>query len=155
MIVDPLPFPHNEQNHPHPQTVRTVCANPRFAELAPEFILCNDVILPGDFNPHNTRLWCIGNEFGAVGAVWASCEQDALGELIDNGLGNSFLVSEEDQKTATEEESEEWASLGNAGEPCDLTDAWLAPVKFEPARDWKLLCQFAEARGACADTLDR
>lgn len=100
------------------------------------------------------RLWVIGNEYGAVGAVWASHEQDALDQLIDSNLGDCFLVSEEDQKTASGDEQEEWVHLGNAGEPCDLTYAWIQPVAFDLSRDCQLLCRFAEARGNNADTLD-
>lgn len=127
---------------------------PRIAELSPEQILCNDIVLPFERHPHGMKLWVIGNEFGAVGAVWASHEQDAWDELIDRGLGNSFLVSEEDQKSATEEEREEWAHLGNAGEAADLSYAWMAPVEWNLERDCRLLCLFAEARGLNAENLD-
>ena len=127
--------------------------SPRVAELEDSDILCNNVILPDEHNPHNVRLWVIGNEFGAICALWADCEQDALDELVDRGRGDSFLVSLEDQEAAGEEEREEWTGLGNAGEPCDLSRAWLAPVEFDPARDWKLLCRMAEARGQTSDTL--
>ena len=128
-------------------------SSPRFAELEDSDILCNNVILPGEFNPRNVRLWVIGNEFGAICALWADCEQDALDELVDQGKGGSFLVSLEDPEAASEDEREEWTGLGNASEPCDLSGAWLAPVEFEPARDWKFLCRLAEARGQNSDTL--
>ena len=128
-------------------------SSPRFAELEDSEILCNNVILPEEFNPHNVRLWVIGNEYGPMCALWADCEQGALDELIDQGRGDSFLVSEETQKEASEEEREGWAYLGNAGEPCDLSHAWLAPVEFEPSRDWKFLCKLAEARGQNSSTL--
>jgi len=110
-------------------------------------ILANDVILPGEYNPHNVRFWVIGNEFGALGAVWASCESDALDALVDSGLGNGLLIEEKDA-------DEDCARLGNAGEPADLTYCWLGEVEFVPSRDWKLLCAFAEARALGADNLD-
>ena len=116
-------------------------------EIEPERVLCNDVTFAGEFNPHHTRLWVIGNEFGALGAVWAQCEQDALDELVDKGLGDGLLI---DVKDADEETS----FLGNAGEPADLTYCWMNEVDFKPERDWQLMIKFAEARGACADTLD-
>jgi len=53
-----------------------------------------------------------------------------------------------------EEEQEEIARLGNAGEPADLTYAWIKPVVFNTKTDWKLLCMLAEARGKGCDTLD-
>jgi hypothetical protein len=129
------------------------CLPSREVELNEEEVLCNNVILPWEFNPHKVTLYVIGHEFGAVGAVWASHEQDALDELIDSGLGKSFLVSEEDQSSATEDEREDWTHLGNASEPCDLTNAWIQQVRLEPSQDFRLLCAFAEARGACKDNL--
>ena len=48
---------------------------------------------------------------------------------------------------------EELASLSNAGEYCDLAYAGLDSVTFKPERDWKLMCRFAEARGAQVDKL--
>lgn len=122
------------------------CAPAGEWELDPDRVLCNDVRLPGEHHPYNLQLWIIGNEFGALGAVWATCEQDALNELVDSGLGDGLLIEEEDA-------DEESARLGNAGEPADLTYAWMRPVAFDPARDWKLLCKFAEARGSAASTL--
>lgn len=116
-------------------------------ELEPKRVLCNDVMLPGDFNPHSVRLWVIGNEYGAIGAVWAGNEQDALDQLVDSGLGNGLLIDEKDA-------DEDSARLGNASEPANLDNAWMAEVEFIPARDWPLLCAFAEARGAANDTLD-
>lgn len=129
------------------------CLPVREVELPDEKILCNDVILPWEINPHNCRLWIIGHEFGAVCAVWANHEQDALDEIVDSDNGDSFLVSEKDQKEASEDEREEWVHLGNAGEPCNLDYAWIQQVRLDPAQDYKLLCLFAEARGAGQDTL--
>ena len=55
------------------------CQPAMSVELDAEKILCNDIHLPNSrFNPHNVRLWVIGTEFGALGAVWADCEQDAF-----------------------------------------------------------------------------
>ena len=62
------------------------CLPAREIELPDESILCNNIILPWEFNPHKVHLYAIGHEFGAVGAVWASHEQDALDELVDSGL---------------------------------------------------------------------
>ena len=123
-------------------------------QLDADKILCNYVRLPWDFNYHNTRLWVAWNEFGPVCAVWANHEQDALDTMVNEGMGNSFLVDEDTVKDSTEEEREEWASLGNAGEYADLTYCGLAPVVFDVARDCQLLCAFAEARGEGRDNLD-
>ena len=116
-------------------------------------ILCNNVILPWEFNPHKVRLFVIGNEFGAVGAVWADCEQDALDELVDSGLGDCFLVDEKAVAEMSEEEREELAHLGNAGEWANLDYAWIRECDLKG--EIELLCDFAEARGACQTTLDK
>ena len=116
-----------------------------YCELSPERIACNDITLPGEYNPHNVRLWVVGNEYGALGAVWAGSEQDALDELVDQGLGDGLLIDEADA-------DEETARLGNAGEPACLDYAWLRVVDLSPAR-WRLLVALAECRGLSADTL--
>lgn len=120
---------------------------PVCSELEPSKILCNDVSLPGGFNPHNVRLWVIGNEYGAMGAVWAGNEGDAIDELIDAGLAGGILIEEADA-------TEETARGGNAGEAYDSEHLWMAEVVFEPVRDLSILLKFAEAKGNCADTLD-
>lgn len=112
--------------------------------LSGERILANNVIFDGEFNPHNTNLFVIGNEYGALAALWADCEQDALDEMIDNGLGSSFL---------TDEPNEDTSYLGNAGEACDLSNAWIEEVTLDPKQDIKLIIAFAEARGALAKSL--
>lgn len=137
---------HLKQNLPF-------AGNPPFVELDDEKILANNVILPGETNYHGTRLWVIGHVYGAIAAVWADCEQDALDELCDVGMADCFLIDEEEQSGATDSEREEWAYLGNASEPADLSDAWMAPVEFDPARDLSLIIALAEARGACQATL--
>ena len=124
-------------------------------ELDGERILCNDIRFPWEGSYHNTRLWVVCNEFGPVCAVWADCEQDAIDTMVDEGLGDSFLVSPEMVAEATEEEREEWERAGNGGECVDLTYCGLSPVVFDHGRDCRLLCEFAEARGEGRDTLEK
>lgn len=119
--------------------------NVPFVELDDERILCNDVVLPGENHCYNMRLWVLGNEYGPMGAVWASNEQDALDELIDADLGNGILIDEADADEDTER-------AGNAGEPIDTDYLWMAEVSWDVARDYKLLFKLAEARGANANT---
>lgn len=130
------------------------CLPARSIELLPEHIACNDVTLPWEYNPHNTRLFVIGNEFGALGAVWANHEQDAFDELVDQGYGDGLLLDPKDVEAMTEDEREDVSFLGNASEPCDLTNAWIQQVRLDPGQDCKLLCAFAEARGAAHNNLD-
>ncbi len=129
--------------------------NPRFADLEPERILANNVIFAGEFNPHNVRLWVVGNESGPLCAVWADCEQDALDEGVDSDLLGGLLIDPADVEKMSDEEREGVSFLGNAGEPADLEHAWLGVVELEPTRDIKTIIRFAEARGACADNLDK
>lgn len=129
------------------------CLPAREVELNDEKILCNNIVLPFSFNPHTVRLWVVGNEFGAICAIWADYEQGAFDEGIDAGLLDSLLVSEEDQKEADEETQEEWVRLGNADEPCDLTNVWIQAVRLSPEKDCELLCAFAYASGAGQKTL--
>jgi hypothetical protein len=131
---------HLKQNHPFASNVPII-------EINGDKILCNDIVLPTETHPHNIRLWFVGNEFGALGAIWASSEQDALDELIDAGLGDGLLIDAKDA-------DEETTRLGNAGEPADLSNAWLAPVEWNYERDIILLLKFAEARGRNVETLN-
>lgn len=122
------------------------CLPAREIELPPERIRCNDVVLPWEYHPHKMRLWVIGNEYGALGAVWASHEQDALDELVDSDLGAGLLIDEADA-------DEDSARLGNAGEPANLDNAWLQVVDLAKCAP-QTLCLFAEARGNGSSTLD-
>ena len=100
-------------------------------------ILLNDVTMPGDYNPHKVRLWAIGHEYGPICAVWAASEQEALDEMLDRGY-EQFLVADEDFDQDADERGF-YAYLGSAGEPCDLSYAWIKPIVLEPARDFRLL----------------
>lgn len=127
------------------------CLPGREVELSAERITCDDVTFPWEGHPHNMRLWVIGNEYGALGAVWASHEQDALDELVDQGLGDGLLV---DESSMSEAEREDLCRLGNACEAADLANAWIQTVRLDPVKDSMLCIAFAEARGSGASTLD-
>lgn len=122
-------------------------------KLEAERILTNDVILPWERHPHNMRMWVIWNELGSLCAVWASHEQDAFDEACDRGMLESMLV--EDDSELTEQERDEYASLGNAGELHDLQYAGIGVAEWDFDRDRVVLCAMAQARGAVVDTLDK
>lgn len=129
--------------------------NEREVEVDAEHIICNDVILPWESNYHNVRLWCIGNEFGVLGCVWASNEQDAFDELCDNNLSAGLMVDEPEsfESDAEYEKLEDSiCRLGNANELHSLDYAWIQPVDIS-ACGIEFMCKLAEARGACADNL--
>ena len=96
-------------------------------------------------------LWVIGNEFGALGAVVARHEQEAFDTLCDRGLAGGLACDEPEN----EEEAEDITRLGNAGEPHDLTNAWIQRVNFDPSRDIKLIIALARADGAGVNFLSQ
>lgn len=129
------------------------CLPAREIELEDERICANHVILPWENNYHHTRLFVIGNEFGALGAVWADHEQDAFDELVDQNLGDGLLVPADDVSAMTDDERDELANLGNAGEFADLTHAWIQVVRLDETKDCRLMVRFAMARCEGAATL--
>lgn len=112
-------------------------------------ILVDKFIRPFSCNPRNVRLWIIGHEFGAFVALWASNEQDAFDDMIDAGY-KQFLVDD------PEPDYEEYAYLGNASEPCDLTYAWIEPVIFDynNKNDFDIMAKFIIAEERGLDNLD-
>ena len=125
------------------------CLPAREVQLDPKEVLCNDIVLPGERQPQ--RLYVIGNEYGALGAVWAEHEQDALDALCDEGLSAGLMVDEGD--VGIDEEGIE--RLGNAGEPHNLDNAWIQMARLTATEDFPLLLKFAEARGAGVANLDK
>jgi hypothetical protein len=120
-------------------------------ELDPDKVLTNDVVLPWESHPHGTRLYVIGHEFGALAALWAESEQDAMDILCDQGLSDPFLV--EDHEMSIPHDDGTLTALGNAGDLHNLNHAWCLPVAWDMARDVQALAKFAEARGASHDNL--
>ncbi len=125
--------------------------NPRFAELEGENILLNDVNLPEhierSYNPHNVKLWVIGNEYGALCGAWGSSEQDALDAAVDAGLLDCLMAEEQDYN------NEALTPLGNAGELFDLDYVWMGKVEFDAARDIKLIVALVRESAEGKDTL--
>lgn len=135
-----------QQNFPFAQT-------PRFAEVDAEGILLDNAQLPPEidvsdrYNPHNIRLWVIGNEHGPICAVFAGCERDAFDQAVD--LDQLDCLMEDDQNY----DDETLASLGNADELFDLSYAWIAEVEFDAKRDIQLIVAIVKARAEGLDNL--
>ncbi len=129
------------------------CMPAREFELEDSDIICNDIIFPEEFNPNKVQLFVVGNEFGALFAIW-SAEHELLDNAVDANRMDSF-GAEDDHKECEAKHTDECghALLGNASEPFNLDYCWYQRVVFEPTRDWKLMCKFAEARGLATDTL--
>ena len=128
-------------------------------------IICNDVNLPkefdevSNFNPYNIRLWVIGNEYGAVCAIFASHEQDALDNACDANAMESFLVTnEEDLKEYHSHDAgvtgPDYAALGNASELHDLNNCWIAEVDLQANRDIMFIVKLARASEGGHNNLD-
>ncbi len=95
--------------------------------------LAADINFRMDYERSNSieRLYIITNEYGPVAGVFALRKAEALEEAADQGLLNSFLVSEEDAQRIEnnllnwsdhpefEGDREGIIRLGNAGEPFD------------------------------------
>jgi hypothetical protein len=92
-----------------------------------EDVINPDEYIPtGSFNPHNMRPWLIGNEYGVLAIVYAHHEQDALDEMVDSDRLDSCLLSDEDVIERTDADgNEDFARLGNAGEPFNLDYIWM------------------------------
>ena len=127
---------------------------PVCVELENNRILGNDIRFPWEHHPYNMRLWVIGNEFGAMGAVWATNEQNVLDLLVDKNLGDGLLVDKSYVKGLIKAEIDELTPLGNAGELADLEHCWMGEVLFDKVRDFDVILKFAELRGAAGKTLD-
>lgn len=136
------------------------CSNPRFAELDADKILLNNVILPREidsenaYNPHNVRLWVIGHEHGPICAVWASHESETFDEACDAGMLESLQVSQADiDADVIGAYDDDYSYHGNAGEPHDLTHAWIGAVEFDARRDIQLIVAIVRAVENQKDTL--
>ncbi len=118
-------------------------------EIPADRVLANNVTLPGEYNPHNVKLWAIYNEYGYLGCVWADCEQDAFDELVDADLGAALLCDEPEESEDEDDESEDITRLGNDGSPANLDNAGLTTVKLTP----ELCALFLAARESGEATL--
>jgi hypothetical protein len=119
--------------------------------FADQVVNPSDYIPTGQFNPHNKRPFLIGNEFGVLGIVYADHLQDALDEMVDADKLDSCLIAKDDYAGthniniayarackgncsdcgASPDrcfeapcEHGDFARLGNAGEPFDLSYIW-------------------------------
>lgn len=84
-----------------------------------------DIVNPEEFacymfgsNPHRMRPWLLHDSGYSVAVVLASNVEDALGEAVDDGRMDRYLVSDEDRKDYPDDEGISF--LGNAGEPFDI-----------------------------------
>lgn len=128
--------------------------NPSIVELPGDKILTNNVIFPkhidseSSYNPHNVRLWVIGNEHGALCAVWAGHEQEAFDEACEAGMIDCLMAEIQDY------DNESLTPLGNVSELFDLTTAWIGEVEWQVERDIKLILAMVRAVERQENTLE-
>jgi len=91
----------------------------------------DDMILAGEFNPHNVRGWLLHDAGFTLCVVFADSLQDALDTAADEGKLDAFLIDEasntpgtsglpaDDYPTLGTDDEEGITRLGNAGEPFD------------------------------------
>lgn len=129
--------------------------------VAPENIICNDVMLPAEFdeagryNPRGVRLWIIGHLHGYICCIFASNEQDALDESVDHNMLDCMLVDTADLVDYDYENNPMgYTFLGNASEAFCLDDCWMAEVEFQLPRDIHLITKLARASEGGEENLD-
>jgi hypothetical protein len=82
--------------------------------------LTNDVILPGETNPHTHKVgpWLIEGPAGPCGVVWAKHEQIALDVAANEDLLEQFAIDEED----IEERENDGGAIVYLGDTSDAFD---------------------------------
>lgn len=114
-------------------------------------IYCNETpFLPGDKPDYNIRLYVIGNETGAICAVWARHESAAMNVAVNLNALDALLSNDQTSDAAHSDES--LISLGNAGELFHGDNLFCDMVEFDVLRDWEVLKAFARCEDN--DTLD-
>ncbi len=164
-----------------PNTIKLIA---KFGEIEIDTkdILCEDMVFPGEYNPHNNRPWLIelgGSYTSVFKLVWASDEQDALDVACDynmidcrmiddnnledylehsddcpallNGISQPEWWSKESQQCC-KGFTENFARLGNAGEPFDLDNVGLTELDLTK-QSLQFMMWLAEARGLGAGRL--
>jgi len=126
---------------------------PRFVDVKAENILLNNVILPttidakNAYNLHKVKLWVIGNERGAICAVWASRTIEALDEAVNANRLDCMMADKQDY------DNDRLTPLGNASELFDLSYAWIGEVEIEASRDIQLIIDIVRASEQGLDNL--
>ena len=78
-------------------------------------LLSNNGYEMGEFNPHGVSAWLVSDLYAGQGIAIGSCEQEALDMLVDETKYFDCLQAH------PEDDTEEFAALGNASELFDLT----------------------------------
>jgi len=113
-------------------------------------ILVNDVILPGEANPHKVGPWLItGLGSSPAALVWAKDEQKALDIAADADLLGEFAVAEED----IEDHEDTGGAIAHLGNYDDAFDIAHCNVRRLSWRDFPEETQEAIAM-ACEEGLE-
>lgn len=109
-------------------------------------------ILPGSGYSPPSKMWVIGNEYGAIVAVWAQNAEDAIDEAVNCDTMDSEMVSQEDFDAMSEEEREDLIYAGNASEPFYQNYLWMEIVDLR-IQSAPLLAALRKAEEQGASTL--
>jgi len=96
----------------------------RGMDLSDDIVVGLDGWIPNDeYNPHRVSPWVICNRDTPIAIVFASNEQDAFDEAVDNNKLDAFVIpdNEHDWYACSNGDCEAWHA-GNAGEPIDATE---------------------------------
>lgn len=130
---------------------RSECPNIEH-EVDGKYFLVADYRLPQDYNPHNTKLWYIGVQWGFewkdLAVVWANYESEALDIACDANMLDYLL--DDDQNC----DDESLTSLGNAGELFNLENLVMFQVELKKDRDFNLYIDYVRADERQLDTLE-
>ena len=120
-----------------------------------EFALSPDSIgireFTGDFRTGS--MYIIGHEYGAVCAVWADNEQDAINGAWDEDMLTCLAFEEEDAVDESGDDMPNVMRVGNESAPIDTSYLWIDTVRFDPVRDFQAILAIAAASSANEDTL--
>ncbi len=104
-----------------------------FSFVDSDVVNLEEFIAQGEYNPHDIHPSLLHDHGFTVAVVFASNLQDALDTAVDEGKMDRYAITDADDYT--EDDAEEFAYLGNAGEPFDIDT--LGVVELDnPARSF-------------------
>ena len=124
-----------------------ISGDPNPVDIHVDNIMTYNVVIPEHgSNYHKVNAVVIGNEYGALFMIWASNEQDAFDEAVDQGMMESFLVV---NPTKEDMDNDEYAALGNAGELHDISHCWVREILpfRQQSWEWQVAMIRAESQG--------
>lgn len=132
------------------KTIKFVVDSTKGIKLDADDVIVNDPVLDGEPNPNRRKMFVIQSPYGAVCALWADHEEDALDEAADRGLLEVFEITDMPYHQFTN--GNDGVPLGNESRPFDLQDCRIYAVELAniPENTKKAIRLI---RDQCADNL--